>query len=201
MIQNAARKSGAYGRDNLPACPVRCVHRHRGLGFRPQAKSALRTRCPDPNGRQVASTEPVGFFLRRVSRPITIPPGRVFGLTSVEPHRTAPAHTVKSSPIGPGGFPGPPFRLRKSRISHYPAKFFSDFGQQKLELDARTTRLRRPRTSSLGLQKLACAHSHAKTLSASCRSRKTTIAHEAQNDRNMRIFRISVNKNILATGG
>jgi hypothetical protein len=38
----------------------------------------------------------------------------------------------------------------------------------------RTTRLRRPRTSSLGLRELACAHarSHAKTLSAPCRSRE-----------------------------
>jgi hypothetical protein len=37
----------------------------------------------------------------------------------------------------------------------------------------RTTRLDRPRTSSLGLRELACAHarSHAKTLSASCRTR------------------------------
>jgi hypothetical protein len=37
----------------------------------------------------------------------------------------------------------------------------------------RTTRLGRPRTSSLGLRELACAHarSHAKTLSASCRTR------------------------------
>jgi len=38
----------------------------------------------------------------------------------------------------------------------------------------RTTRLRRPRTSSLGLRGLACARtrSHAKTLSAPCRSRE-----------------------------
>ncbi len=37
----------------------------------------------------------------------------------------------------------------------------------------RTTRLGRPRTSSLGLRALACTHarSHAKTLSASCRAR------------------------------
>ena len=42
----------------------------------------------------------------------------------------------------------------------------------------RTTRLVRPRTSSLGLRELACAHvrSHAKTLSASCRTREA-IAH------------------------
>src|SRR6266702_4873071 len=42
----------------------------------------------------------------------------------------------------------------------------------------RTTRLRRPRTSSLGLRELACAHarSHTKTLSASCRHAKA-VAH------------------------
>jgi|GEM_PF-6422411 len=43
----------------------------------------------------------------------------------------------------------------------------------------RTTRLLRPRTSSLGIRGVACARprSHAKTLSAPCRSRGKAIAH------------------------